>query len=62
MYVAPADLVSPGKTAVAAMPPEILLCRCVAAAVIIPLFIPALHKPLRSLLRPGVKPTYRFSL
>ena len=54
MYVAPADLVSSSKTAIAAMPPEILLCRCIAAAVIIPLFVPALHKPLRSLLRPGV--------
>ena len=36
------------------LPPEILACRILAGVVIIPLFIPALHKPLRRLLRPGV--------
>ena len=57
MYVvAQPDVAAASKTAVLTMPPEILVCRCVAAAVIIPLFIPALHKPLRSLLRPGVRP------
>ena len=38
------------------LPPEILACRCLAAVIIIPLFIPILHKPLRRLLRPGVSP------
>ncbi len=38
----------------AALPPEILACRCLGAVIIIPLFIPVLHKPLRRLLRPGV--------
>ncbi len=36
------------------LPPEILACRCLAAVIIIPLFIPVLHKPLRRLLRSGV--------
>lgn len=55
MDIADADLAAHAKVTSAAMPPEILLCRCVAATVIIPLFIPALHKRLRSLLRPGVR-------
>ena len=38
-----------------ALPPEILACRCLAAVIIIPLFIPVLHKPLRRLLRPAVR-------
>ena len=54
MDIADADLASHTKATAAAMPLEILVCRCVAAAVIIPLFIPALHKRLRGLLRPGV--------
>ena len=54
MDIADADLASHAKAAAAAMPLEILVCRCIAAAVIVPLFTPALHKRLRSLLRPGV--------
>ena len=56
MDIADADLASHAKAAAAAMPLEILVCRCIAAAVIIPLFTPALHRRLRSLLRPGVRP------
>lgn len=37
------------------LPPEVLACRIIAASVIVPLFIPALHKPLRRMLRPGVR-------
>ena len=37
------------------LPREVLVCRIIAALVIIPLFIPALHKPLRRIIRPMVR-------
>ena len=36
------------------LPTEALACRIIAAVVLIPIFIPALHSPLRRMIRPTV--------